>query len=413
MRWRYVTEIQRLTVICPLSPQLVSRGSFYQRAAGTTWQISMCILGRNCGTLTRMRRAAGLLAGIILAFVPLRAGDSVDDFIHAQMRTQRIPGLSLAVLQDGRLVKAQGYGFADVSAKVPATPDTVYKIASLSKAVLAAGVLRLVQDGRIKLDDPIAKYLEGTPPSWSPISVRHLLSHTSGLVREGPAFDAMRVVSDAEVVRSAYSTPLRFTPGERHEYGNLNYFVLAEIIRTLTGRPWTEYMDTQIFKPAGMTSTWPTNTTAVVPNRAAGYVDNDKLRPAPEWVALRPSGAFLSTVRDLARWDAALDAGQLLSDDSKRQAWTPTRLNDGKAAPYGLGWYVSIINGRRRVQHTGGMPGARAGFVKYPDDRLTIIVLMNLDDVDIESILGGIASRYLPAGVAIGQPSRPPPTTND
>jgi CubicO group peptidase (beta-lactamase class C family) len=320
------------------------------------------------------------------------------------MRTQRIPGLSLAVIQDGRVVKAEGYGFADLAAQVPATPETVYKIASVSKALLASGVMRLVQDGRVKLDDPIAKYLERTPPSWSAITIRHLLSHTSGLVREGPAFDAMRTRSDAEVVRSAYSAPLRFRPGDRHEYGNLNYFALAEIIRIVSGRPWTEYMEVEIFKPAGMASTWPTNTTALVPNRAAGYVDNDKLRPAPAWVALRPSGAFLSTVRDLAKWDAALDAGQLLSMQTKRQMWTPTTLNDGKAAPYGLGWYVNVLNGRRRVQHTGGMPGARAGFVKYPDDRLTIIVLMNLDDVDIESILGGIASRYLPTGAAIGQP---------
>ena len=357
-----------------------------------------------------MPRPAGVVAAIILALVPLSAGDGVDDFIRAQLRTQRIPGLSLAVIQDGRIVKAEGYGFADLAARRPATPDTVYKIASVSKAILASGVMRLVQDGRLELDRPIGTYLEQTPPSWASITIRHLLSHTSGLVREGPAFDAMRAISDAEVVRSAYPVPLRFAPGERHEYGNLNYFALAEIIRVVSGRPWTAYMQRQIFTPAGMSSTWPTSTATVVPNRAAGYVDNDALKPAPAWVALRPSGAFLSTVRDLAKWDAALDAGLLLSDATKRQMWTPTKLNDGTAAPYGLGWYVSLHNGRRRVQHTGGMPGARAGFVKYPDDRLTIIVLMNLDDVDIESILGGVASRYL-AAAAIGQPSRPPTTT--
>ena len=232
------------------------------------------------------------------------------------------------------------------------------------------------------------------PPSAQP----HVRFHP-----RGPRIRPEEVRSDADVVRSAYSAPLRFSPGERHEYGNLNYFALAEIIRTVSGQPWTEFMTAQIFRPAGMMSTWPTNTTASIPHRAVGYVDNDDPRPAARWIALRPSGAFLSTVLDLAKWDAALDAGQILSRDTIDQMWTPARLNDGTSTGYGLGWFVSVHNGRRRVQHTGGMPGARAGFVKYPDDRLTIIVLMNLDDVDIESILGGIASQYLPAPAAVGK----------
>ena len=340
------------------------------------------------------------LALLALSLQPAALGDRTDDFIRAQMKEQRIPGLSLAIVKDGQVVKAAGYGFANLQSKTPATPETVYKIASVSKLLIAAGVLVLVQDGRLGLDDPVAKHLEGTPASWSAITVRHLLSHTSGLVREGPAFNPLKVQSDADVIRSAYREPLRAVPGERYEYGNLNYFVLADISRTVSGRPWTEFIEERVFKPAGMLSTYPTNTTNTIPKLAVGYVDNDNPRPAPEWKALRPSGAFLSDVLDLVKWDAALDTDRVLSAATRREMWTQTKLRDGRASPYGLGWLVSTRDGRTRVQHTGGMPGARSGFVRYLEDRLTIIVLMNLDDVDIDAIVEGLATLHL-------QPRRP------
>lgn len=333
---------------------------------------------------------------VLIASAGAPSQNRTDEFIAAEMKRQRIPGLSLAIVKDGAVVKAQGYGVADIARKTPATAETVYKIASVSKSLLAVGVMRLVQEGHVALDDPVGKYFAETPPAWAPITVRHLLSHTSGLVREGPAFHPQKVQSDADVVKSAYSLPLRFPPGSRYEYGNLNYFMLGDVIRRASGRPWPEYLHETIFKTAGMTSTWPTNTPASIPNRATGYVDNDKLQVADAWVALRPSGAFLSTVLDLAKWDAALESDRLLSASSRQQMWTAAQLADGKASPYGLGWFVSVTNGRRRVQHTGGMPGARAAFVKYPDDGLTIIVLSNLDDMDIDAIIEGLASRYLP-----------------
>jgi CubicO group peptidase (beta-lactamase class C family) len=341
------------------------------------------------------RHAVAALAAAVLTANVTAQSDRTDDFIRGQMNQQGIPGLSVAVVKNGAIVKQAGYGYADIAKKITATPDTVYKIASVSKSVLATGVMTLVQDGKIGLHDPVGKYLDGAPSSWAGITVRHLLSHTSGLIREAPAFDPVKVQSDAEVIKSAYGTPLRFAPGERYEYGNLNYFALAEIIREVSGRPWSEYIDAKVLKPAGMNATFPTNTKARVGHRAVGYVDNDNPRPAPHWVALRPSGAFLSTVLDLARWDAALDADRIVSVATRRDMWTRVKLRDGTDAPYGLGWFVSSANGRTRVQHTGGMPGARAGFVKYLEDRLTIIVLMNLDDVDIDAIVGGLAALYL------------------
>lgn len=340
---------------------------------------------------------AGLLTTNLVA-----QADRTDEFIRAQMKEQHIPGLSLAIVKDGAIVKSAGYGYADMAKKAAATSETVFKIASISKSVLATGVLTLVQDGRIGLDDPVDKYLDGVPAAWSAITVRHLLSHTSGLVREGPGYDWNKPQPDADVIRSAYRVPLRFAPGERYEYGNLNYFILAEIIRKVSGRPWTEYMDEAVFKPAGMVKTYPTNTKVRIDNRAAGYVDNDNLRPAPEWMSLRPSGAFLSTVLDLAKWDATLDGNRILTATTRREMWTAVKLRDGSAAAYGLGWFVSSRNGRTRVQHTGGGPGARTAFVKFLEDRVTIIVLMNLDDVDIDSIVEGLVALHLPALKKVG-----------
>lgn len=318
------------------------------------------------------------------------------------MTAQNIPGLSLVVIKDGQILKAEGYGLANIKRKIPAKPETVYKIVSVSKQFIATGIMLLVQEGQLGLDDPISKHLEGTPDTWKGITIRHLLTHTSGLVREAPGFDPNKTQSDAEVIKSAYPLPLRFAPGEKWEYCNVGYFALAEVIRQVSGQPWTEYLSEKVFKPSGMNTTYPTDTKVDLPNRAQGYVDNDELRDAPEWLALRPSGAFLSTVMDMAKWDAMLYTDKILTDSTRRQMWTPVKLNDGSTHPYGFGWQLASHGGRKLVHHGGGMPGARAAFARFVDDRLTIIVLMNLDDVDKDSIVYGVAALYLPAPTSSG-----------
>ena len=250
---------------------------------------------------------------LLFATTVVAQTDRTDDFIKAEMQRQRIPGLSLVVLKGGKVVKAEGYGLANIKLKIPATPDTVYKIASASKQFIATGIMLLVQEGRLGLADPISKYLEGAPATWKEITIRHLLTHTSGLVREAPGFDPFKIQSDAAVIKTAYPLPLRFAPGEKWEYSNTGYFALAEIIRTVSGREWSEYLNEKVFRPTGMNTTYPTNTKVSVPNRALGYSDNEKLREASDWPALRPSGAFLSTVLDLAKWDAALYTDDILS----------------------------------------------------------------------------------------------------
>src|SRR5690348_17533323 len=192
----------------------------------------------------RMMQTAALLTVVVAT--TLRA-DRVDDYVAAQMKRFDVPGVSFAVLKNGTIVKIASYGLADVARKIPATNDKVYKIGSISKQFIASGIMLLVQDGRMKLDEPVSTYLTGTPPAWRAITVRHLLTHTSGLVRESPAFQPMKAQTDAEVIKAAYSVPLAFSPGAKWAYSNLGYYVLAEIITRVAGRPWPQFLKEQVF----------------------------------------------------------------------------------------------------------------------------------------------------------------------
>ena len=358
-----------------------------------------------------LRRSSACCVLLVLLARCLGAqADPTDDFITAELQRQRIPGLSLVVIKNGAIVKTGAYGVANIALKKPTASETVYKIASVSKQFIATGVMLLAQDGRLRVEDFIEKYLDGTPAAWKPITIRHLLTHTAGLVREAPGFSPSKIQSDADVVKSAYGVPLKFAPGEKWDYSNVGYFALAEIITRIAGKPWPDFLAERVFKPSGMNSTFPTNTRASVPNRATGYTDNDALRPADDWLALRPSGAFLSTVLDMARWDAMLDTDRILTASTRREMWTPVTLRGGTTHPYGFGWQIDAVNGRKRVHHSGGMTGFRANFSRFLDDRLTIVVLMNLDDVDIDAIVHGLARIHLPASSPAAQAVAPFPS---
>jgi CubicO group peptidase (beta-lactamase class C family) len=160
-----------------------------------------------------------VLALVLLLGAPTAVrADKVDDLVKAEMQRQRITGVSVAVVKDGKIIKTGGYGLANAELNIPATPETVYQIGSVSKQLIAAGILILAQDGRLSVDDKISKYVEGTPETWKDITLRHLLTHTSGIQREAPGFNPQKVQADADVIRTAYPLPLRFAPGEKWEY---------------------------------------------------------------------------------------------------------------------------------------------------------------------------------------------------
>ena len=323
--------------------------------------------------------------------------DKVDDYIKSLMQRQHLPGLSLVVIKDHKIAKVQGYGLANIELNVPVTPETVFKIGSVSKQFIATGIMLLAQEGKLKLDDNINIYLDGAPDTWKPITIRHLLTHTSGIVREAPGFDPLKIQNDADVIKTAYELPLRFTPGEKYEYCNVGYFTLAEIIRKVSGKPWGEYLSERLFKPLGMNATRTTDMRDLVTHRANGYRwSNGKFENSAIYLALRPSGAFLSTVLDLAKWEEALANEKVLKHAELDQMWTPVKLNNGKTEAYGFGWQLDDVRGHKLVNHGGSLPGFRAEFSRYVDDKLTVIVLTNGDNANAFAIARGIANLFIP-----------------
>jgi len=344
-----------------------------------------------------------VLVWIVVAIGPALAQD-VDPVVRAWMEKQHVPAVAIAVVKNGAVVKAEAYGLADVENRVPARPETVFKIGSLSKQFIATGIMLLVQDGKIAVDDGAVKFLTDAPKAWEPITLRHLLTHTSGLVRESPGFDFNKVQSDIDVIKAAYSVPLVFAPGEKYQYSNLGYFILAEVIHRVSAKPWGDFLHERVFGPVGMTATRVTSVTAIVPGRASGYAwRSGQLENEDDWPAVRASGAFLSTVLDLAKWEAALLRDDVLRASTRRDMWTPVQLTGGRTFPYGFGWQLDdwpadapAPTGVPMIRHGGSINGFRAGYVRWPSHGLAVIVLTNLTDAPYEGLAASIAIRYAP-----------------
>lgn len=325
------------------------------------------------------------------------ASEKTNEYIRLMMLKKHIPGLSVAVLKEGKILKIQNYGLANIETHLAATSQTVYKIGSLSKQFIAAAMMMLQQRGKIDLNSPISMYLDSLPPTWQGITVRNLLTHTSGLVRDDPDFDPLKVRTLSQDIKVIYSLPLDFAPGTKWDYSNMNYYVLAAIIEKVTGINWAKWISQNIFDPSGMHQTRTTSMTDLVPNRAGGYKNTSAgWENAEIWLALRPSGAFLSSISDLAKWDSILYTNKLLTTASKKQMWTAMKLNDSTSTHYGMAWFIDSVNNHLRVHHDGGVPGFRSDFERFPDDKLSVIVLTNTGNANAERIAQNIAGFFMP-----------------
>ncbi len=351
-----------------------------------------------------MRRITGPLLSLLLsapAAAQTRAAvDSIDRFVRAELARQRIPGMSVAVLRGDSLLLARGYGYANVEHHVPATDSTVYEVGSVSKQFTAAAVVMLSEQGRLSLEDPIVRFLPEGSAMWQRVTIRHLLTHTSG-ISEDTTLDWRRDYSESEFVRSAAAQPLDFEPGDRESYSSTGYALLGVIIHRVTGVFYGNFVQDHIFRPLGMRTARVNSGTDIVPNRAAGYYfENDTLKNQ-EWVS--PSiGAtadlgFSFSVRDLAHWAIGLSHGKVLSRAGLEASWTPARLNNGGTYPYGFGWYLTPQRGYRRIGHSGAWQGFRANIQRYPDFDTTVIVLANLAEASAEAVGFGIAGLMEPA----------------
>jgi CubicO group peptidase (beta-lactamase class C family) len=346
-----------------------------------------------------MRLAAAVL---LLAAQPAAvAADEMDEYVQAEMKRQRIPGLSLAVSREGRLLKAQGYGLANVELQVAARPETVYQSGSVGKQFTATAVMMLVEQGKLALDDPITRYFEGAPDWWRGVSVRQLLTHTGGIKDWGAQdLDYRKDYSEDELVRVAMTLPADFEPGTQWSYSNTGYALLGILIHKVSGKFYGDLLQERVFGPLGMTATRVISEADIVPNRAAGYrLDKGELKNQ-EWVSptlnTTADGSLYFTVLDLAKWDAALNGETLLKRSSLAQMWTPVALKGGGDYPYGFGWGVDEQRGRSVIEHGGSWQGFRTAISRYVDDGLSVIVLSNLAEADPEVVAHGVAGVLEP-----------------
>ncbi|PYO75100.1 MAG: serine hydrolase [Gemmatimonadetes bacterium] len=321
------------------------------------------------------RLALVLLCGLALPSAArgqaATAGDSIDRYIGAELGRYHIPGMSVAVLRGDSVLLARGYGYANVELRVPASDSTVYQSGSVGKQFTAAAVVMLAEQGRLSLDDPITRFLPEGPAAWRRITVRHLLTHTSGIGDyTDSTLDVRRDYAEDDLVRLAARQVLEFAPGDRWSYSNTGYVLLGIIIHRVTGVFYGDFLRDHVFRPVGMRTTRVISEADIVPNRAAGYrLVNDTLKNQ-EWVSpslnTTADGALYFTVRDLAQWAIALNHWRIPIRTGLEASWTPVRLNSGGTYPYGFGWQITQQRGFRRIGHSGSWQGFQTSRKRLP-----------------------------------------------
>lgn len=348
------------------------------------------------------------MQGVIRKFVLLAAcflaavahADKVDKIVKAQMVEHHIPGVAFTVIKNGKRIKTGTYGYSNLELKTPVTPDTVFEIGSITKQFTASCIMLLAQEGKLSVDDPISKYLPNTPPSWSKITLRNLLTHTSGIktytVLDG--FELTRHLTQAQFIEKIGALPLDFQPGDKFAYCNTGFNLLGYVVENVSGQNYWDFLGQRILRPVGMTATTDRNPRNIISGRADGYErasDGSYVNRDYDVTDVFSAGAIVSTIGDLAKWDAALNTTNILSDSSKQQMWAPEKLNDGTLHYYGFAWWVSPVLGHRRIGHTGETSGFNASFERFPDDHLSIIVLSNSGESErADNIAREIAPLY-------------------
>jgi CubicO group peptidase (beta-lactamase class C family) len=327
--------------------------------------------------------------------------DAVDEYVQAEMEKQHIPGLSLLVSRDGKPIREQGYGLANVELQVAVKPETVFQSGSVGKQFTASAVMMLVEESKISLEDPLTKFFPEAPAAWKQVTVHELLSHTAGFTDYPKNFNFRKDYTEDEVLKVVESIPLAYPPGTKWSYSNLGYATLGIMIHKVTGKFYGDFLQERIFKPLDMSTTRIISEADIMPNRAAGYRLVKGQLKNQEWVApminTTADGSLYFSINDLAKWDAALYTEKLLKRSSLDQMWTVAKLKNGQpnSGHYGYGWSIETKNGHRVVGHGGSWQGFKTHISRYVDDKLTVVVLINQADAEPGPITDRVAEMYL------------------
>jgi CubicO group peptidase (beta-lactamase class C family) len=381
--------------------------AFLQKTPGETKQFALAVR-RAPNTLTAMcNKLAGLvIAGLLIAArVP---ADEIEALLQNEMSAHHVAGMTCLVIKDGKPLTHFCAGSANLEWPAPVDEQTVFEIGSVSKQFAAASILLLAEDGKLSVDDRISKFFTNTPAAWTNITVRHLLSHTSGLKNyDGlDGFEMRQHLTQAQFIERLAAQPVNFALGEKWAYCNSGFNLLGYIVENVSGKKYWDFLQERIFTPLQMTNTTRRDPWLIIPHRAAGYeFKNGKYRARDyDLTELFAAGAIVSTAADLAKWDAALLGKTFLKESSRHLWWTAAMLNNGKnvdnkrygePGSYGFGWFISTVNGHRNIGHSGITSGFSAANELFPDDHLTIIILSNTDEGVFAGNLANKVARTL------------------
>jgi D-alanyl-D-alanine carboxypeptidase len=381
----------------PASRDILSGGTFSQslsndRPAQTRYQ---------SWNLARVLLNTSAMRWVTLAFLlghaSISSADEIDDLVRMEMRRHQIPGLALSIIHESSKPRTSTYGVANVELNVPVGPETVFEIGSITKQFTATSILLLSQDGRLTLDDTATRHLQNTPPAWSNITLRHLLTHSSGLrtYTGQSGFEMTKRLTQAQFIAALAEWPLDFKPGDRVKYCNSGYNLLGFIIENVSGTGYWDFVAKRIWSPLGIARSTNRDPAIVIPNRADGYLRRNGVlgNRDSDLTDVFAAGAIAAPIGDLILWNAGLDSGKLLTESSRQQMWTAHTLNDGMPCAYGLGWRIAEFEGRLSIGHSGSTSGFSASMQKFPGDKLTILVLCNSDEPDIATTLARKIAR--------------------
>ena len=347
--------------------------------------------------------ASAVFVLILSALAHAQANDvesRVDSYVHAQMTRQKIPGVAVAVIKDGQPIIAKGYGLANIELNVPVKPETIFQSGSMGKQFTSTAVMLLVEEGKIDLDEKISRYVGAVPEAWKPITVRQVLTHTAGMPNDFSDADYVQNWTEDQLLAKAKAMPLDFQPGTKWSYSNVGYVVLGIMVSKISGKFYGDFLQERVFKPLGMTTTRIISEADIIPNRAAGYrLVRGELKNQ-EWVSptmnTTADGSLYWSILDLIKWDAALTKRAVLKPTSWDSVYSPAKLANGSTYPYGFGWGLGKVNGRRVIEHSGAWQGFKTDIARYVDDGVTIIVLANLAQADPVGLAHGIAEAVSP-----------------
>ncbi len=304
---------------------------------------------------------------------------------------------TVLVAKNGIPVFRKAFGLANREWDIPNTPDTKFRIGSNTKQFTATAILQLAEAGKLSIDDPVSKYYSGAPITWNAITIRHLLTHTSGIPSYTaiPKFfsgDARLDRTPEEIIKLTQDKPLEFEPGSKFSYDNSGYIILGYIVEKASGEHYADYVQHHIFDPLGMKSTGYDVSETIIPKRASGYDWNKtKFINTPYLSMSEPysAGSLYSTVDDMLNWDQALYATKPLNQSSLQEMFT----DHGHG--YGFGWFIDNQFGHPHIWHSGGINGFVSKFDRYPSDKLTVVVFSNESNAPVNRIANGLAAIYL------------------